>query len=108
VQLEAGSVQQPFERERPGHDVALTFSRSELEGAAGREGAIRAELGTLPRRRDLERDLSAALGRLLPHEVNALRVTITAPQRTLLAKIRGVARDIAFGREEEPEQARSP
>src|SRR5216684_2865034 len=94
VQLEAGGVRQTFERE--------------LEGATARARAIRAELGTLPRRRELERHLGAALGRLLPHEVNALRVSITAPQRTLLARIRGVARDIAFGRDEEPEQARSP
>jgi hypothetical protein len=108
VQSDAGSVQQTFERGRPGHDVALTFSQSELEGATARERAIRAELGTLPRRREFERHLSAALGRLLPHEVNALRVSITAPQRALLAKIRGVAREIAFGREEEPERARSP
>jgi hypothetical protein len=89
-------------------DAGLTSSRSEVERAIGREHAIRAELRALPGRRVLEHRLSSALGHLLPHEVNALRASITAPQRTLLAKIRGVARDIAFGREEEPEQARSP
>jgi len=108
VQLEAGGVRQTFERELAGRDVGPSFSGSELEGATARARAIRAELGTLPRRRELERHLGSALGRLLPHEVNALRVSITAPQRTLLARIRGVARDIAFGRDEEPEQARSP
>jgi len=51
--------------------------------------------------------VSAAFGQLLPHEVRRLRATITAPQRVLLAQIRGVVRDIALGREEEHDQSRS-
>jgi hypothetical protein len=89
-------------------DAGLTFSRAEIARATGRERAIRVELSKLPGRRALEHRLSAVVGHLLPYEVNVLRTSITAPQRALLAHIRGVVRDIALGREEEPEQARSP
>ena len=74
---------------------------AEVERAEARSRLLGTELGRLPRRRHLEHQIGRAMGRLLPKELERLRVLATAPQLAIAQRLRAAARDVVLGREEE-------
>lgn len=75
-------------------------SRGEAERAAGREAAVRRELGALPSRSELERRIANLIDRMSPGEVRQLRRAISAPRLALAMEIRTTIRDVALGRDD--------
>jgi hypothetical protein len=76
--------------------------RGDVERALAREAEVRRELAVLPSRAELERRIATLIDRMSPHEVRQLRRTVTAPRFALAMEIRTTIRDVALGRDDEP------
>jgi hypothetical protein len=88
-------------------DPGLSGNSRQADQATSRAQLLETALRALPDRTTLERRLHSACNRLLPREWNRLRLAVTAPQFALALQLRGMARDLVLGREEErAEQAR--
>ncbi len=85
-------------------DPGPELTRSELDRAMARDGALRAELRALPSPTELERRLGLALDRLPPRSFGLLKHRVTAPQFAIALRLRRTFRDLALGREEERDQ----
>jgi hypothetical protein len=76
--------------------------RSDVERVLARETEVRRELAVLPGRAELERRIGSLIDRMSPHEARQLRRTVTAPRFALAMEIRTIIRDVALGRDDEP------
>lgn len=76
--------------------------RSDVERALAREAEVRRELAVLPSRAELGRRIATLVDRMSPHEVRQLRRTVTAPRFALAMELRTTIRDVALGRDDEP------
>jgi hypothetical protein len=85
-------------------DPGPELTRSELDRAMARDGALRAELRALPSRTELERRLSVALDRLSPRALAVLKYRVTRLQFAIALQLRRTFRNLALGREEERDQ----
>lgn len=79
-------------------------ARIDAERAAAREATVRRALTILPGRTELERRIAGLVERMTPHEVRQLRRTVTAPRFALAMEIRTTIRDVALGRDDEPQR----
>lgn len=77
-------------------------ARNDVERAVARETAVRRELAVLPGWAELERRIASLIDRMSPHEVRQLRRSVTAPRFALAMEIRTTIRDVALGRDDEP------
>ncbi len=87
-----------------GRAAVPTLPPGEVDRAAARLGAIRAELRGLPKRAELAQRIVNGLNRLWPREVRLLRKAVTAPQFAVAMQLRAAMRDIALGRDEERDE----
>ena len=80
--------------------VELQATREHVAGLMTRERSSREQLGSLPRRAELEHRIIQAADRLLPRELRKLKTMVTAPRLALLATIRSTVRDALLARDE--------
>ena len=80
--------------------VELQATREHVAGLMTRERSSREQLGSLPRRAELEHRIIQAADRLLPRELRKLKTMVTAPRLALLATIRSTIRDALLARDE--------
>ena len=81
--------------------VGRRATPAEIESVVAQARQLSAELERLPRRRQLEHQIGRAMGRLLPKELERLRLVATAPQLAVAHRLRTAVRDVVLGREEE-------
>jgi hypothetical protein len=92
---------QAIEAQRVERGLASGRGGAEVDTATGRATQLNAEIERMPRRRQLEHQIGTAMGRLLPKELDRLRLLVTAPQLAIAQRLRGAVRDVVLGREEE-------
>ena len=76
-------------------------TRAEIERVTGRMASLNGEIGRLPKRHELEHQVERLTARLLPREIQRLRLYLTAPQFALVQRLRTLVRDVVLGREDE-------
>ena len=92
---------QAIEAQRVERDLASGRDGAEVDNPTGQARQLRAELERMPKRRQLEHQIGRAMGRLLPKELDRLRLLATAPQLAIAQRLRATVRDVVLGREEE-------
>lgn len=81
-------------------ELEVANGRAEDERIARQMAALDTELGRLPRQRELEYRIGRSIERLLPREIERLKMAATSPQLALAQRIRAVVKDVVLGRED--------
>jgi hypothetical protein len=97
----AVKAREAIEARRLERGLASGRAAAGAEPGANQAEKLKAELDRMPRRRELEHQIGRAMGRLLPKELERLRLLATAPQLAVAHRLRSIARDVVLGRGEE-------
>ena len=89
------------ERAKGKFGLEVGCSPAEAELLVRRSASLAADLGRLPKRRELEHQIGKAMSRLLPREVERLKLLITGPQIGLVQRLRATAKDVLLGKGQE-------
>jgi hypothetical protein len=98
----AFKAREAFEAKRSAVSTELDPAdrQAEREQPARSMAALEAELGRLPRQRELEHRIGRVMGWLIPREIERLRMLVTGSQFSLAQRLRAAVKDVVLGRDQ--------